>query len=281
MMLTEELAEIPELRGTPAVVENDVNALAIHGYYEHSFDGLDVTLVAVFRQGIGGALILNGRLYRGVRGMAPEPGHLAVEYPEDNPMWEPPPSPSTAGGRTFDDECLCSTKDRKTYGHVDTLAVPARIEGQLAAVSGVNITLEKAAATPLAIPREETLVFSDEAVVLRRAGRALGRAITNVIDTLNPGQLVLRLPGALVEPVPRSAGTEYLVAVEREVDGAYSTGSADARRQRLPSHRPALRRRAGLPRRRHGSRRHRVPRLYRSRSRSRWLCRQFSIGLGQ
>ena len=67
------------------MVENDVNALAIHGYYERSFKGLDVALVTVFRQGVGGALILNGRMYRGIRGMAPEPGHLAVEYPEDSP----------------------------------------------------------------------------------------------------------------------------------------------------------------------------------------------------
>ena len=84
-LLTEVLDEIPELGGVPGVAENDVNALAIHGYYEQSFRGLDVVLLAVFRQGVGGALILDGRMYRGIHGMAPEPGHLAVEYPEDNP----------------------------------------------------------------------------------------------------------------------------------------------------------------------------------------------------
>ena len=52
------------------------------------------------------------------------------------------------------------------------------------------------------------------------------------IDTLNPSQVVLRLPEALAEPSPQTAGTEYLVAVEREVDGAYSTGPDDARRHR-------------------------------------------------
>ena len=60
--------------------------------------------------------------------MAPEPGHLAVEYPEQPPR-TPAPTPGTTAGSTFGDECLCSTKDRKAYGHVDTLAVPARIEG--------------------------------------------------------------------------------------------------------------------------------------------------------
>ena len=231
MMLAEQLGDIPALGGAPAVTENDANALAIHGYYDRGFDGLDVALVAVSRQGIGGALILDGRLYRGVHGMAPEPGHLAVEYPQDNPVWTPPPVPSTAEGRTFDDECLCSTRDRKAYGHVDTLAVPARIEGHLAALTGGKISLERAAAAPRAVPHENTFVLTDEAVVLRRAGRALGRAITYMINTFNPGQFVVRLPEALAEPGPQTAGTEYLAAVEHEVDGAYSTGPADARRQ--------------------------------------------------
>jgi predicted NBD/HSP70 family sugar kinase len=228
-ILADELGEIPVLRGVPGVVENDVNALAIHGYYERSFKGPDVALVTVFRQGVGGGLILNGRMYRGIHGMAPEPGHVPVEYPEDNLTWEPPPTPHTAEGRTFGDECLCSTKDRKKYGHVETLATPVRIEGQLAVLKGEKISLDKAAAAPLAVPREKALVFTDEAAVLRRAGRALGRGLVDVINILNPGQIILRLPEALATPIPQSSGAEYLAAVENEVDGAYSTGPNDAR----------------------------------------------------
>lgn len=236
-VLTEELGKVPELRGVPAVVENDVNALAIHGFYERSFEGLDVTLVTVFRQGVGGALILNGRMYRGFGGMAPEPGHIAVEYPEDQPMWSPPPTPGAAASWTFGDECLCSTRDRKSYGHLDTLAVPARIEGQLAAIRpDEKVSLEEAAAAAKIIrggDGAQVLMLSPEAVVLRRAGRALGRGLTDLINALNPGHLVLRLPQALAAPAPQSSGTEYLDAVEREVDGAYSTGPADARRRHL------------------------------------------------
>ena len=229
-LLTEEIDEIEALAGVPAVAENDVNALAIHGYYEQSFRGLDVALVTVFRQGTGGALIVNGRMYRGVGSMAPEPGHLAVEYPEDNPVWTAPPTREPGVARTFGDECLCSATDHKAYGHVDTLAVPARIEGQLASLKkNEKITLEEAADAPLAVPSGESLMFTDEAVVLRRAGRALGRALAHVINTVNPGQIVLRLPDALAKPAPQTSGTEYLDAVEREVNRAYSTGPEDAR----------------------------------------------------
>ena len=50
-----------------------------------------------------------------------------------------------------------------------------------------------------------------------------------MINLLNPGQIILRLPEALATPMPQSSGAEYLAAVESEVDGAYSTGPDDAR----------------------------------------------------
>lgn len=226
-VLADVLNQIPELRGVPGVAENDVDALTIHGYYQGSFERLDVALVAVFRQGVGAGLIADGRMYRGFHGMAPEPGHLFAEHPDDDPSWKPP-TPSTAEGRTFVDECLCSTRDKK-YGHVDCLAVPARIEGQLADLKGETVSLEKAATAPLAVARENEFVLSEEAIALRRAGRALGRCLAAIINIVNPGQLVLLLPEALATPLPQSSGAEYRAAVESEVDGAYSTGPDDAR----------------------------------------------------
>lgn len=232
--LTEELSQLPDLEGVPVVIENDVNALAIQRYYDRSFDGLDVALVAVFRQGIGGALIIDGRMYRGARGVAPEPGHLAVEYPQDDPGWQRPPTPNAATGRTFADECLCSTLERKAYGHVDTLATPARIEGELASRKpDEKVSLERAASTPVALPSGGQLVFTEEAVVLQRAGRALGRGLTDMINIVNPGQLVLLLPEPLAFPAPQTSGTEYLDAIESEIDRAYSTAADDARGDRL------------------------------------------------
>jgi len=70
-------------------VENDTDALAIDGWYAGRFDGRDIALASVYPQGVGGALILDGRMYRGINGMPPEPGHLAFEYPGDTRGWEP------------------------------------------------------------------------------------------------------------------------------------------------------------------------------------------------
>jgi hypothetical protein len=72
-------------------------------------------------------------------------------------------------------------------------------------------------------------VVSEEAKVLRRAGRGLGRGLAHMINVVNPGQLVLFLPAPLATPAPQSSGTEYLEAAEREIDTAYSTGPSDAR----------------------------------------------------
>jgi predicted NBD/HSP70 family sugar kinase len=231
--LTNELKQDPQLHGIPVIVENDVNAFGIHGFYEQSFKGRDIALVAVFQRGVGGALILDGRIYRGARGMAPEPGHLAVEYPKNPggsqnrlPGW------SAGMGRTFDDECMCSTSSIKMYGHVDTLATPSRIEGQLAALMpDQDTSLEKAATVPRAVfsDDQDRLVVSEEAKILHRAGRGLGRGLAHIINIVNPGQLVLLLPEPLALPAPQSSGTEYLEAAEREIDNAYSTGPTDAR----------------------------------------------------
>ena len=232
--LTEELSKSPELEGVPVIVENDVNALAIHGYYERSFEGLNTALVAVFQQGVGGALILDSRMYRGSHGMAPEPGHLAVDYRIPGDVGKRSPALDTGKRLTFDDECPCSTTGHPMYGHVDTVATPSRIEGQLAAVLGDDsASLAKAAASPRAVPvpggKPSDLIVSEEAKIMHRAGRGLGRGLAHIINIVNPGQIVLLLPEPLATPLPGSSGSEYLDAVEREIDNAYSSGPSDAR----------------------------------------------------
>ena len=224
--------EVRGLEDVPVVVENDVNALAIHGYWARSFEGIDVAVVAVLRLGVGGALILNGRMYRGINGMAPEPGHLAVEFPQDCPGFAGRRPSQDAGGFTFDDECMCSIETRKIYGHVDAVATPGRIQGELAARRpGTKVSFEEAAQASRTELDEDTgqELVSEEAKVIRRAGRGLGRGLAQMINILNPGQFVLYLPKPLAEAAPMSSGALYLEAAEHEINNAYSTGPSDAR----------------------------------------------------
>ncbi|MCF7928646.1 MAG: ROK family protein [Spirochaetales bacterium] len=71
--------ELSERYGVPAIVENDVNAGTFGEFRFGSGTGVQ-DLIGVFPgTGIGGGIILDGRLYRGKRGMAGEVGHMIIQ----------------------------------------------------------------------------------------------------------------------------------------------------------------------------------------------------------
>src|SRR5439155_18173945 len=70
---------LSEQLGLPAFLENDANAAAVG---EHRFGagrGVQEIIYLTISTGIGGGLILNGQLYRGVDGTAGELGHVVVD----------------------------------------------------------------------------------------------------------------------------------------------------------------------------------------------------------
>lgn len=64
--------------GLPVVVENDANAAAWAEVSAGAAQGVDDVVVVNLGTGIGGAIVLNGRLYRGRYGLAGEFGHMTV-----------------------------------------------------------------------------------------------------------------------------------------------------------------------------------------------------------
>ncbi len=74
-----DLAELlAERTGLPAVVENDVNSLAVSETWFGAGRGMaDVAVVSIGR-GVGLGMVLDGRLYRGAAGGAGEFGHTKV-----------------------------------------------------------------------------------------------------------------------------------------------------------------------------------------------------------
>jgi predicted NBD/HSP70 family sugar kinase len=208
----------------PVVLENDASALAVWETYRHRYPERDMALVAVFDEGVGCGLIVDGRVYRGGHGMAAEIGHLTVDYTLTPQRHRPPPR---AGQRPrFKDACPCGQ-----YGHVDALAPPTRILGELG-----RSDLQSAASLP-SRSREEKKTAA--AQVFETAGTALGRGLAALINVINPARIVLLLPASLAEAAPGTAGNEYLQAIESAVDQAFSTGPLDARahESRLTIHR--------------------------------------------
>jgi glucokinase len=77
-------ARIEERVGLPVVVENDANAAAWGEVRFGAAVAHDDVVVLTVGTGIGGGLILNGKLYRGRFGIGGEPGHYRV-VPDGRP----------------------------------------------------------------------------------------------------------------------------------------------------------------------------------------------------
>jgi len=77
-------SRIEQRVGLPVVVENDANAAAWGEAKFGAAAGHDDVVVITVGTGIGGGLILNGKLYRGRFGIGGEPGHYRV-VPDGRP----------------------------------------------------------------------------------------------------------------------------------------------------------------------------------------------------
>ncbi len=60
----------------PIMIENDANAFAIGDSYKHSQSG--VTLFLLMETGVGGGILIDGKLFRGSHGLSGEIGHMIV-----------------------------------------------------------------------------------------------------------------------------------------------------------------------------------------------------------
>ena len=65
--------------GVPCVVENDVRAAAVGLHHDAGFRGPDDLVYLGIGTGISAGVVLDGRLHRGVRGLAGEIGHVVLD----------------------------------------------------------------------------------------------------------------------------------------------------------------------------------------------------------
>jgi glucokinase len=172
---------VAERLGVPCVVDNDVNNAARAELRARRPRVPRVLLLVGVGTGIGGAIAIEGRVYRGANGGAGEIGNTTVDR----------------GGA----KCWCGRR-----GCLNTLASGAAIEQHLALRAG---------SLPDAVARREPRVLD----ALEAAGQALGSGIANALNLLNPDLVVLagglaELPPALfLEPLERSARAEAFAPI--------------------------------------------------------------------
>lgn len=160
--------------GLPAVADNDGNAAAWGEYRHGAGHGARHMLMVSVGTGIGGGIVLDGRLYRGVNGFAAEIGHVVVE-PEgprcgcgNQGCWE-----QVASGRTITRE-----GQRAVIRHPHSMLAELT-GGDPEAVTGEMVT--HAARGGDAVSRG----------ILVEVGHRLGKGIAGLVNVLDPDRVVV------------------------------------------------------------------------------------------
>jgi predicted NBD/HSP70 family sugar kinase len=195
----------------PVIVDNDVNILAVLETYRPRLSTRDLVVVAVFHDGVGSGLVLNGRVYRGGSGMAGEIGHLHVE-----------PSTDELTSAAFAHECSCGQRS-----HVDCYATPRRIEQG----AGESFALLARA------DRLEAGEPTRAARIFATAGEALGLGLANLVNIINPTQILLFLPPEFFVPAEeRTEDVRTVASPPRAPAGSNAGGYLDALRSTVETH---------------------------------------------
>jgi predicted NBD/HSP70 family sugar kinase len=160
---------LAERLGMPVLIEDMARAAALAEARDGAAAGIADLLFLSLGDRIGAALILDGDLYRGARGVVGEIGHIVVR--EDGPR------------------CTCGN-----LGCVQALASRPAILGQVRAALAEGVASAMAGAPVLEV---ETVVRAAAggdrlaSTVLRQAGQDVGRALAAGANLLGPTMVVL------------------------------------------------------------------------------------------
>ncbi len=166
--------------GVPVVLENDVNAGTYGEFVRGAARGFRHVVGIFPGTGIGGGLILDGKLFRGATGNAGEIGHMIIQT--DGPL------------------CGCGQ-----YGCVESLASRTALAKDVAALAGSGDSPCVIAKAGTNLKNYRSSIFAkaidqgDQQVerVVRRSARFLGVAMANCVNLLSPEIIVLG--GGLVD----------------------------------------------------------------------------------
>jgi glucokinase len=161
---------LTEQLGLPAILENDANAAAVGEMWQGAAVGCKTIICLTLGTGVGGGIILDGKLWRGVDGAAAEIGHMCVD---------------PFGGVA----CTCGSR-----GCLEVFASATAI---------VRMTREASPRYPDSVlqgreDRTAEMIFDagqqgDELAleIFRRMGIYLGIGVANLINILNPEIIVI------------------------------------------------------------------------------------------
>jgi glucokinase len=164
-----------ERLGLPVYVDNDSNLALVTEHRRGAASGTQHAALVALGTGIGGGLLLNGRIYRGAVGFAAELGHIVVDYDGDD-------CPGACPGRGCL-EVLAAGNRIGVDGTTVATAEPDSVLGRRLA-SGQEVT--GAIVTELAHDGD-----APARAILAEIGRRLGYGMVGLVNALNPEVIVV------------------------------------------------------------------------------------------
>jgi glucokinase len=160
-------AEIESRLKTRVILENDANAAALGEQWLGAAKNFPDMAMITLGTGVGGALMLGGKIFHGMTGMAGEFGHTTIE-PEGNPCG--------CGNRGCLEQYASATavvrmaKEAIASGGASALASAAQSDPEFNAESIYDLAIQ-----------------GDEHArrIFQRVGRALGIALATLVNSLN------------------------------------------------------------------------------------------------
>lgn len=170
--------ELVERLGLPVVVDNDATVAALAEAWEGDRIGIESLVMFTVGTGVGGGLVLGGRVHRGATGAAGEVGHTLVGAafspgaPEHDSFPQPGSLESLAAGTVLD-----------RLAREDAEREPDSVLGQVLADAGEVSGRDAVVAARAGDPRATKLI-----AVL---GERLGVGVANAINLLDPEVVAL------------------------------------------------------------------------------------------
>ncbi len=160
-------AQIEQRLGTRVILENDANVAALGEKWLGAAKDVDDMIMLTLGTGVGGGIVLEGRIWHGMTGMAGEFGHMTVE----------PEGPQCGcGNRGCVEQYASATavvrmaKEAIASGRAAGLASAANSDPEFSAKAVYNLAIQG--------DEEARKIFG-------RVGRALGICIGNLVNAFN------------------------------------------------------------------------------------------------
>jgi len=163
-------AALTEQLDLPAILENDANAAAVGEMWRGAAVGCKTIICVTLGTGVGGGIILDGKLWRGVDGAAAEIGHMCVD---------------PFGGVA----CTCGSRGCLEVFASATAIVRMTREASPRYPDSVLQGKEDLTAEKIFVAGKQGDELALE--IFRRMGVYLGIGLANLINILNPEMIVI------------------------------------------------------------------------------------------